>query len=179
MRTKESNIFGKAIGRVLEKAGTSEGAKKGWETRKRGGATAPGESKQEVYRMADEAMKIRERPDVLAATKMGHDLFWGESKMPLREAFATARKRADEAQKLGEEALKRYGDRMDEHKADMIRWEIDAIKGSVRDTEQEIADAESEGEKGRKYAARGIAGIISGADSMSLWVSNALNYLKE
>lgn len=37
MKTPSSHIFGQAIARVLSKDGTTEGAKLGWETRRRGG----------------------------------------------------------------------------------------------------------------------------------------------
>lgn len=40
MRTKESTVFGNSLGRFLEKEGTSEGAKKGWETRRAGGESS-------------------------------------------------------------------------------------------------------------------------------------------
>lgn len=41
MRTDASEIFGRVIGHVLDKAGTSEGAIRGWETRRRGGPPIP------------------------------------------------------------------------------------------------------------------------------------------
>jgi hypothetical protein len=34
MRTKQSDIFGKALGNTLEKGGTKAGAERGWETRR-------------------------------------------------------------------------------------------------------------------------------------------------
>jgi hypothetical protein len=46
MKTDLSKTFGDAIGRVLSKEGTSEGAKKGWETRREGGALSDEESKK-------------------------------------------------------------------------------------------------------------------------------------
>jgi hypothetical protein len=37
MKTPASQMFGEAMGRVLAKGGTPEGARRGWETRRRGG----------------------------------------------------------------------------------------------------------------------------------------------
>jgi hypothetical protein len=160
------------IGGFFAKAGTREGAKKGWETRRAGGAVAEDGDRVDVGRLADAALAVRDNPKVLAATKMGEEMFWGESKVPASEGLEVARERAEQALKMGEEALK-YSHQMNEEKAKMIRWEIDAIRESLQDADMVVSG------KDEKEAQQRVGMVISAADSMSLWVADALRNLKQ
>lgn len=59
MRTNLSKIFGDALGRVLSKEGTSEGAERGWETRR--GAAPAGEKPVELMTGEEISQEFKKR----------------------------------------------------------------------------------------------------------------------
>lgn len=149
---------------MLAKDGTSEGAKKGWETRR--GAAALSEGPKEFRDFMVGAIAQRDTPDAKATKEMAENL--KDSDVPLKDAFTAAQKRVDQADALAGETLKRFGSALSQYHVDNINRERETIKRAM-----DVADRHVR-ENSRGYAADAISNAVEGADLMSIWASSAV-----
>lgn len=148
----------------LNKVGTSEGAKLGWETRR--GSASVSDGPKEFGTFMEDAIAQRDTPEAKATKEMAENL--KDSDVPLRDAFDAVKKRVDQAEALAQETFKRYGPALSKYHTDNINREREAIKRGMEVAERHVR------ENSRGHTADAIGNAIDGADLMSVWVSSAV-----